>query len=172
MKLNKDKMINLFLEKIEVSENELDKARNELLKAYRLINIQELSDINKDLLNHNLKSFDFEIDYHRKDASKIVVDDGNIYFQNAIDVSFNHNYFILNIYSFDEDDILNIKTTKILVLKNVGAIGYVKFLNGKKLEGKRIYTSKKEKELTEIKENFERYFNDQKKMYDILILRK
>ena len=31
MKLNKDKMIDLFLEKIEVSENELDKARNELL---------------------------------------------------------------------------------------------------------------------------------------------
>ena len=97
MKLNKDKMINLFLEKIEVNENELDKARNELLKAYRLINIQELSDINKDLLKHNLKPFDFEIDYHRKDASKIVVDDGNIYFQNAKDVSFNHNYFVLNI---------------------------------------------------------------------------
>ena len=164
MKLNKDKMIDLFLEKIEVSENELDKARNELLKAYRLINIQELSDINKDLLNHNLKPFNFEIDYHRKDASKIVADDGNIYFQNAIDVSFNHNYFILNIYSFNEDDILNINTTKILVLKNVGEIGYVKFLNGEKIEGKRIYLNELEKELVSLKENFGNLLNQEIEM--------
>ena len=168
MKLNKDKMINLFLKKIEVSENELDKARNELLKAYRLINIQELSDINKELLNHNLKPFDFEIDYHRNDASKIVVDDGNIYFQNAIDVSFNHNYFILNIYSFDEDDVLNMNTTKLLVLKNAGAIGYVKFLNGERLEGKRIYTFKKEKELTEMKKNLENVLNNKKQLSRVL----
>ena len=168
MKLNKEQIISLFLDKIEVSENELDKARNELLKAYRLINIQELSNINKDLINHNLKTLDFEIDYHRKDASKIVVDDGNIYFQNAIDVSFNHNYFILNIYSFNEDDILNINTTKLLVLKNVGAVGYVKFLNGERLEGKRIYTSKKEKELTEIKNNLANMLNNRKQLSRVL----
>lgn len=168
MKLNKDQMINLFLEKIEVNENELDKARNELLKAYRLINIYELRDINKDLLNHNLKTFDFEIDYQKKDASKIVVNDGNIYFQNALDVSFNHNYFALNIYNFNEDDILNINTTKLLVLKNTGAIGYVKFLNGERLEGKRIYTFKKEKELTEIKNNLANILNNKKQLSRIL----
>ncbi len=168
MKLNKDRIINLFLEKIEVNENELDKAREELIKAYRLINIQELSNINRDLLNHNLKPFNFEIDYHKKDDSKIVVNDGNIYFQNAIDVSFNHNYFVLNIYSFNEDDILNINTTKLLVLKNVGAVGYVKFINGEKIEGKRIYTFKKEKELTEIKNNLENTLNNRKQLSRIL----
>ena len=169
MKLNKEQMINLFLEKIEVSENELDKAREELIKAYRLINIKELSDINRDLLNHNLKTFDFEIDYHKKDGSKIVVNDGNIYFQNAIDVSFNHNYFILNIYSFNEDDILNINTTKLLVLKNVGAVGYVKFINGEKIEGQRVYTFKNEKELKEIKNNLANMLNNKKQLSRILL---
>ena len=163
MKLNKDEMVKLFLNKIDVNEKELDNAREQLLKAYRIINIHELSDINRDLLNHNLKSFDFEINYHKKDGSRIVVNDGNIYFQSESNV--NHNYFILNIYSFNEDDILNINTTKLLVLKNVGAVGYVKFLNGERLEGKRIYTSKKEKELTEIKNNLANMLNNRKQLF-------
>ena len=164
MKLNKDEMVKLFLNKIDVNEKELDNAREQLLKAYRIINIHELSDINRDLLNHNLKSFDFEINYHKKDGSKIVVNDGNIYFQNESNVAFNHNYFILNIYSFNEDDILNINTTKILVLKNVGEIGYVKFLNGEKIEGKRIYLNELEKELVSLKENFGNLLNQEIEM--------
>ena len=169
MKLNKDEMVKLFLNKIDVNEKELDNAREQLLKAYRIINIHELSDINRDLLNHNLKSFDFEINYHKKDGSKIVVNDGNIYFQNESNVAFNHNYFILNIYSFNEDDILNINTTKILVLKNVGEIGYVKFLNGEKIEGKRIYLNELEKELVSLKENLSNLLNHEKQLSKVLL---
>lgn len=167
MKVNKEEMIKIFLNKIDVNEKELDNAREQLLKAYRIINIHELSDINKDLLNHNLKSFDFEINYHKKDGSRIVVNDGNIYFQSESNV--NHNYFILNIYSFNEDDILNINTTKILVLKNVGEIGYVKFLNGEKIEGKRIYLNELEKELVSLKENLSNLLNHEKQLSKVLL---
>ena len=113
MKYNKDKMIELFLEKIEVYVSELQRADKELKRAQRIINLAELNQINRIRNKNNQNNLDFTINYDNRN-SKIVINDGNIYYETNERLAFNSNYTISSIYSLFEDGIYVKK-----ILKNI-----------------------------------------------------
>ncbi len=157
MKVSKNEMLKKFFEKIDVDENELDKAREELLKAYQIIDIGNLIRLNKERVQQNLEPLNFEINFNEKALSKIVVDEDNIYYEKTMVVPFNTNYAITSIYSFEEDRIMDIKVTKFLVKAYSGAIGYVSFINGQIVKKECLYTSKKEQDLQKIFSNLQEF---------------
>ena len=97
MKYNKDKMIELFLEKIEVYVSELQRADKELKRAQRIINLAELNQINRIRNKNNQNNLDFTIYYETNER-----------------LAFNSNYTISSIYSLFEDGIYVKK-----ILKNI-----------------------------------------------------
>ena len=90
MRYNKDTLIKLFLETIDVSVSELDRARKALKRAQRIINIKELEQINRFRVKNNQKRLDFNI--HFDNNGKIVVDDNDIYYETTESLIANPKY--------------------------------------------------------------------------------
>ena len=103
MRYNKDTLIKLFLETVDVSVSELDRARKALKRAHRIINIKELEQINRFRMKNNQKRLDFNI--HFDNNGKIVVDDNDIYYETTESLIANPKYKVNTIYSLFEDGI-------------------------------------------------------------------